>query len=471
MSTIRKQSIISSGVVYFGFALGVVNNLLFAKWLTPAENGLVMGMFVTMGNIIYPIATVGMPSFINKFFPYYGSNLSAKNNDQMSIALFITVAASLLVVLAGVVFKPLVVRKFGHNSPLFIQFYGWVYVYGTGLSLLYVLEAFGWQLRLPVLTSFTREILLRLLNLGLIVLLFAGLIAGYDRFVKLYAFTTLLICLVLASVMVAKGKLRLVFSISRVTRRFFSKIRSLVLLAWPAGVVLNLSQYFAQLVIAAVVPGGLAAVAVFTIGQFIASIVMAPQRAVAAASIGPLSQAWREKDYGRIKRMYQRSCLSQLIFAVGIYVLIAINFRDGIGIFGLPSAYYAAEPVFLLIGLNRVIDMGTGLNTQIIGTSVHWRLDFFTGMILVSLTIPLNYWLAKHLGLVGPAIADLLTFAIYNGIRSWFLYRRYGFQPFDWRMAGALATGVILYFGLLLLLRDRHGFWWAVMRSVTFLGL
>ena len=37
MSTIRRQSIISSGIMYLGFAMGAANSLIFAKVLTPEQ--------------------------------------------------------------------------------------------------------------------------------------------------------------------------------------------------------------------------------------------------------------------------------------------------------------------------------------------------------------------------------------------------------------------------------------------------
>jgi O-antigen/teichoic acid export membrane protein len=471
MSTIRRQSIISSGVVYIGFVLGAINTLLFARWLTPDENGLVIGMFVSIANIMYPIATFGMPSFINKFHPYYKGNLKDEENDMMSVALLLTLGAFLLVIAAGVVFKPLVIRKFGNNSSLLVHYYYWIFPFGLGLSLLYVMEAFGWQLKRSVFTNFLRELLWRLLNTVLILLLFFGIVKGYDAFVKLYSLNYLWVAGVLLVFLLWKGELHFVFRISRVTKKFLHKIKALILLAWTANIVLNLSMYFAQLVIAAVVPGGLAAVAVFTIGQYIASLIMVPQRGVAAAAIGPLSQAWRDKDYEKIRRIYQRSAINQLIFAIGMFILIGINFRDAIEFFGLKREYLGAETVFLIIGLNRVVDMGTGLNTQIIGTSIHWRLDFMTGMILVTLTIPLNYWLAKRLGIVGPAIADLVTFSLYNGIRCLFLYNKYGFQPFNRRTLYALLIGAALYFGCEWLFGAHSGFGWMVLRSCVFIAV
>ncbi|HEV2478720.1 MAG TPA: oligosaccharide flippase family protein [Puia sp.] len=470
MSTIRRQGLISSAVIYVGFGLGALNNLLFARWLTTDQNGLA-SMFVAIGNIIYPIATIGMPAFVNKFYPYYKHHLPPQKNDLMGFAFLLMAAASLLVILTGIVLRPLVIQKFGHNSALLVHYYAWIFPFGLGLSFLYVLEAYGWQVKRSILTNFLRELFWRLLNTVLIFLFFFGILGSFDGFIKLYSFNYVVVAAMLFIVLLRKKELHFEFSISRVTKRFLPRIRSLVLLAWSANVLLNVSMYFAQLVIGAVVAGGLTPVAVFTVGQFVASLITAPQRGVAAAAIAPLSQAWKDKDHARIERIYRRSATNLLIFGVAIYILIAINFRDGILFFGLPRAYLAGEAVFLLIGLNRVFDMGTGLNTQIIGTSVNWRFDSFTGMILVVMTVPLNYFLAKRYGIVGPAIADLITFSIYNTIRCVFLYRKYGFQPFGRGTLYTVLTGVVLYVACRWLFSAHTGLLWIIIRSCVFAAL
>ena len=240
-------------------------------------------------------------------------------------------------------------------------------------------------------------------------------------------------------------------------------------LAWTGQLMFNLSFYFAAVVIASVVPGGLTAVGLFTMAQYVASLIQAPQRGVASAAIGPLSKAWKKKDYGRIGRIYSRSVSNQLIFSVGIFILIGLNFQDGILTFGLKQDYLQALPVFWIIGLTRVIDMGTGINTQIIGTSSYWRFDLFTGVILVVFTIPLNYWLAKMLGITGPAIADLITFSLYNGIRFLFLYRRFGMQPFRLNALYTLLLGGGTFACCYLLFGHRQGLVWLFARSVFIL--
>ena len=76
MSTIRRQSIISSAIVYFGFALGFLNTYLFTRegGFSPAQYGLT-GAFIAIANIMYSFANLGMQAYIYKFFPYYDDNL------------------------------------------------------------------------------------------------------------------------------------------------------------------------------------------------------------------------------------------------------------------------------------------------------------------------------------------------------------------------------------------------------------
>ena len=84
MSTIRKQSIISSFVVYIGFALGFLNMYLFTRegsGLTKEQYGLT-NTFIAIANIMFAIAGLGMPSYIVKFFPYYRSHLPDKKTTS-----------------------------------------------------------------------------------------------------------------------------------------------------------------------------------------------------------------------------------------------------------------------------------------------------------------------------------------------------------------------------------------------------
>lgn len=472
MSQIRRQSIISSVMVYVGFALGFLNTYLFTRegGFSKEEYGLV-GIFIAIASLLYAAANLGMPSFINKFFPYYRGRLHHRENDLFTWAAVITLIGYLLMTLGGVFFRDLIIQKFGKHSPLLVEYYYWIFPLGFGLTLFSLLEAYAWQLGRPVFTNFLREVLFRLLTTVLIVLTLTRVFGSYDLFVKYYSFSYLVIALCLLFFLMSRREIAFTTRVSRVTRRFRKKILTLASFVYGGSLIYALSLIFDSLVIASVMPDGLADVAVFTLGQYMANLIQAPQRGIISSAIGPLSQAWKDKDMGRIRRIYQRSSINQLIFSAGMFGLIWLNFTDGIHTFHLQQGYLDARWVFFWVGLYRIIDMGTGVSSQIINTSTLWRFEFYTGVVLLLLTLPLTYVMTKYtgLGILGPSIAAFMSFLVYNGIRYFFLLRKFGLQPFSVKTLYALLLTLSAFLICHLLTGNQQGLGWIIFRSTLYL--
>ena len=469
---IRKQSIISSVLVYIGFALGFVNTYFFTREgaFTEAQFGLT-GAFVAIANIMFSFASLGMPSYVHKFFPYYNDNLPREKNDMLAWSLFVATIGFGMVIIAGVVLKELVVRKFGTNSAELVRYYNWIFPFGFGLTIFSVLEAYGWQLKKSILTNYLREIQFRLFTTVLIVLFITGVLNSFTQFIHLYSFTYIGVAVLLLGYILLTKKAGLHFSISRVTRKFYKKIVTLVSFVWGGQLVYNIASVFDTIIIAAVIPNGLTYAGIFTLAQNIGSLIQAPQRGVISASVGPLAQAWKDKDLPRINRIYQRSSINMLMFSVGMFCLIYLNFTDGVQTFHLKDTYVQALPVFLFIGLRWILDMGTGVNSQIIGTSTFWRFEFFTGIILLLILLPLNYFLTKHMGVIGPAISNLIGFTVYNAIRFVFLYRKFGMQPFSIKSLYVLLLGALAFFLTYFIFDSFTGLIWIIVRSSFYLIL
>ena len=469
MSTIRRQSIVSTFIVYFGFVLGFFNTWLYTRegGFTKEQVGLI-GAFIAIANIMYSVASFGMPAFINKFFPYYQARLQRKENDMLGWSLALAVTGFILVSLFGIAFRDVVMERFA-NSPGIPQYYFWIFPFGFGLTIFSVLEGYGWEMKKSVLTNFLKEVLFRFLTTLLIVFTTLGVINGFDPFIRIYSFLYITIALILFLYLLLAKKADLVLKVSEVSRRFFNKIIALCSFVWTGGLIFNLASVFDTIVLAAVMPNGLAAAGIFTVAQNISSLIQAPQRGIVTASIGPLSQAWRDKNMDKIRVIYQRSSINQLIFSVAMFALIWLNFDDGISSFRLQPDYRAAKYVFLFIGITRIIDMGTGVNAQIIGTSTFWRFEFITGLLLLALSLPLNYMLTRELGVIGPALSNVIAFTAYNGIRYWFLLKKFGMQPFTAKTGYTLVVGAIAFFLTLWLLDEVSGIGWIFLRSFVFL--
>jgi O-antigen/teichoic acid export membrane protein len=363
-----------------------------------------------------------------------------------------------------------VIRKYGTNSPDLVKYYYYVFPFGLGLTLFTILEAYAWQLKKSVLTNFLREIQFRLLTTLLIVLSFTGIIASFDLFIKIYSFTFLVVAIILLGYLVFTKHISLTFSVSSVSKKFFKKIIALISFVYGGSLVFTISMVIDTIIIAAVLPDGLALAGVYTLAQNIASLIQAPQRGVISSSIGPLSKAWKDKDMPKISRIYHSSSINQLLFSVVMFSLIWLNFDDAVLNFHLQHRYLEAAWVFFFIGLMRIVDMGTGVNSQIINTSTLWRFDFITGMILLSFTLPLNYILTKYYyGVIGPAIANLITFTVYNSIRYWFLYKKFRLQPFTVKTVYCILLGIGVFYCCFFLCKTMHGFVGMILRSVLFI--
>jgi O-antigen/teichoic acid export membrane protein len=460
-------------MVYVGFALGFFNTYLFTKegGFTKEQYGLT-GIFIALANLMFSFANLGMPSYIFKFYPYYQDNLEKKRNDILTWALLVSLIGFCFVVIGGIYFKDLIIFKFGKNSPEFVNYYYWIFPFGLGLTLYSILESYAWQQQKSIFTNFLREVFFRALTTILIICTFIGWLGKFDLFIKIYSFTYLITALFLLVYLVKNGNLHLTFKVSVVTKKFSKKILTLVKFIYGGTLVYAVAGVFDTILLASVSINGLAAVAVYSLAQNMASLIQAPQRGIISSSIAALSKAWKDKDQNRILNIYRQSSINQLVFAVGMFCLIWLNFEDGIFTFHLQSGYIDAKWIFFFIGLMRIVDMGTGVNAQIISTSTLWKFEFYTGIILLSLTLPMNYILTKYyFDVMGPAIANLFSFTIYNLIRFWYLKKKFNMQPFTLKSLYTIILGIVSFYVCFYLFDSYHGFIWLVIRSTCFIGL
>lgn len=468
MHNIRRQSIISSLVIYFGFAVGFLNTYFFTSHFDTAEYGLT-NIFIAIATMMSAFAMLAMPSYIHKFYPYYKDHLAERKIDMMTWALLVSTIGFILVMIAGWIFKGLVIRKFGEHSPQLLTYYYWIFPMGLGLTIYTVLEAYAWNQGKAILTSFLKEVVWRLFTTVIIVLFLLKVIGDFDLFIKLYAFGFPFIAFVLFCYLVFTRKIHFTFSVSKVSKRYFRKIISLCLFVFSAQVVNAASQVIDTIVIASFQGAGPAGI--FGLAQIMTSVIQAPQRAIIATSIPHLSRAWKEKNRQLLQKIYQRSSLNQLIFASGLFILIGLNYNEAIHTFGLKREYLDGFNAFLVLGLARIVDMGTGLNAQIIGTSNYWRFELTSGIILLVLMLPLTIILTRQYGILGPAIANLASMGVFNIIRLWFLWNKFRLFPFNALTIYSLLLSAGSFALCYYLFRGIHGFGGIVLRSTAFVML
>jgi len=472
MSSIRRQSIISSVVIYIGFIIGLVNIYFFTRQgkFEDSQFGL-YNAFIAIATIMMAVSNLAMPSYIYKFFPYYKAHLPDKKNDQLTISLVVSFIGFCLVVVAGILLKGLVVRKYTENAPEIVEYYNWIFPLAFGFLLYTILEAYTWQLRKSVLTNFLREVLWRFYITVLIVLFTTGIIGSFDLFIKLFALSYLFVALCLLAYLVGTKRIHFTFTISKVTRKFRGVILRLCRFIYAGTLIFTVAQVFDSLVISSLLDNGLGKLAVYSVAQNMAAIIQVPQRGIVSAALSHLSQAWKDKNMGLIQKIYQRSSINQLLFASSFFCLLILNFTDAVNTFHLKDSYLDAYYVVMLLGLTKIVDMGTGVNAQIIATSTWWRFEMLSGIALICFMLPLSYFLTKEYDIIGTGVAQLISITVYNIIRISFLWRKFRLFPFTVQsLYSVLLAGgcyAVCHFAFL----PVHGIPGMFLRSVAFIAL
>jgi len=184
-------------------------------------------------------------------------------------------------------------------------------------------------------------------------------------------------------------------------------------------------------------------VAVFTIATYLVTLMDIPLRSMTGIASAIIAQAWKDKDLKRIDDLYTKTALTLLIAGLFILGLVLLN-ADNIALF-LGKKYAGIYFIILVLGISKLIDLGSGLNAQILLSSKYWKIDFYTQLVLVGLMLALNYYLIKRFSIMGSAYATLISFLIYNSLRFYYIKRLFKLQPFTIKNLYALFLGAACF--------------------------
>jgi O-antigen/teichoic acid export membrane protein len=473
MGSIRKQTIISSLLVYFGFFIGAINIFFYTKIgnqhgaFTAEQFGLTR-IFFDYAQNMYAFSSLGIIPIIYKFYPYYKDNLEEHEIDLMSWAMITALFGFILILIAGYYFEPLFVKQFSVRSKLIVDYYYWMFPFAMGMLFFSVIEGFCWGIQKTVISNFLKETGLRIFTLALILLFYLKIIS-FDSFIKIFAFLYLAIFFILAIYLYQTKRLHFPFKMSRVTKKFKKKILGMQALIFGGTLIASIAATVDSFIIAKFM--GLGVVAVFGLAQYAANLVQVPQRSIQSISAGVLSRAWKDKNMVEIERIYRRSCINLLLIALFIFGNLWLNAYQGIQVLNIQKEYEGGMAVIFILGMVRIIDAGTGLNNMVINTSIYWRFDFYSGVILLAFRLPLTYYLIKNFGIIGSAIAELIAFGLYNFIRFEFLRRKFQMQPFNSKTAFAILFGIGSYVISYFLCNSLSGWAGIIMRTLIFSSL
>jgi len=189
---------------------------------------------------------------------------------------------------------------------------------------------------------------------------------------------------------------------------------------------------------------GLSATGIYTVCFFFGIIVSLPSRAILKITNIVTADAWKNNDLDNIRNIYEKSCM--ILFIIGLIMFLGLwtNINNVFHI--LKPEYLPGKWVIFFIGLGSLIDMSTGANSSILGSSRYYKVQTVFLLVLVVSLVLTNLLLIPTFGITGAAIGGAVSLTILNLLRFLFLYYKYGLQPFNLKfvMVGAIGIGAYL---------------------------
>lgn len=186
MGSIQKQAIQNTIISYTGVILGFINTIVLQPAMLSAEELGLTRLLFSVSLLVATIFPLGLNSFTVKYLPTF-RNKENGHNGYFGFLCLIASSGYLLIAASVFLFKGAILSKYG-NSPLFVEYFIYVFPISFFFGFISVLNGYCFALFKTSTPSFLNEVFIRLLSMGVICLYFLKLIS-FPVFVFVFSFS------------------------------------------------------------------------------------------------------------------------------------------------------------------------------------------------------------------------------------------------------------------------------------------
>ncbi|MBL7766751.1 MAG: lipopolysaccharide biosynthesis protein [Chitinophagaceae bacterium] len=425
MGIIKRQSLKTSMVNYAGVLLGMAFfNFVFPHLLSEEYLGLI-GLLQYMMYVLSPLPALGLAHVMYKYYSTWKETDTLPQFNAFSI--LVMAVASLLFAGLFFIFHEPILHFYKARSALFIPYYFLIIplvviqVYNQYFEMYCTMKL---RVAFP---AFLREIVSRLL-LIILIFLFIYQFLSEKQFIYGLVLVYLLSLLIL-----------LFYTIRGLDFKAFSPLKYWQnnpklkeQLGFGGGMLLvsglfSLHNFLDGILIPAFL--GLGAFGIYARPLVLGQMIHVPFRAISQISLPIIREAWVQGDLKKIRDLNKSTGL--IIFLIGsfLFTLLVVS-ADALFLL-LPEKYSIAKPVLYIIALGRLADMAFGLNTEILYASKYYRYIVYLSLVVVLMTIGLNFMLIPPYGMNGAAMAVSISLIIFNILKTSLIYYKFNFHCFS----------------------------------------
>ncbi|MFT6151054.1 MAG: O-antigen/teichoic acid export membrane protein [Flavobacteriales bacterium] len=163
-----------------------------------------------------------------------------------------------------------------------------------------------------------------------------------------------------------------------------------------------------------------------------------------------VSKKMAENDIEGVSALYKKASITLFIFGLGVFFSLWFLLDDILSLTKYSEQLKVGKYVFLYLGIAKLFDMITSINTYILVYSKYYRFNLIFVATLGVCNIFLNLSLIPKYGIEGAAMASLIALILFNTLKLSLIYLKLKIHPFSKETAKVLVIGaisfIILYF-------------------------
>ncbi|MDM1511486.1 lipopolysaccharide biosynthesis protein [Myroides odoratimimus] len=191
----------------------------------------------------------------------------------------------------------------------------------------------------------------------------------------------------------------------------------------------------------------------YNIGVTLASTLAIPATGVFALYAPIISDLIKRAELRTLNMKYKEVARNLFFIGMLLFSCVAVGIEPLFQLLPTYDKLAPSLPIIYLLGINVVINMSTGFNTEIISYSKYYRFNLVSILSLMVLNVVLNYVLLAYtdLGIFGVGLASLLSLTLFNIAKTYYIYQKMKLWPFDtnfFKLLLFMVTFVVIIFSI-----------------------
>ena len=427
MGIVFRQSAKNSIVTGMGAILGAAIIWLSTRYIGKREFGFI-GNFTNYAVTLSQILLLGL----NSTLVVYIHRFAQDDKKRKLLITWCFALPGVILVLTSLVYFSLRSWILHHfqpaDQPFMDRYFIWLPIFTLLFIYVVLFEQYlGSQMKVAI-SAFMREVVLRIANIGLILLYAFGFVS----------FSVLVVGTILLYIMPVSIMLFLVtrtkdFGLSRTISDFSpAEYKEMAHFSWyhfllTASVLLL--GYLDALLLPFYDHQGFSAVAVYRVAVFLISFVLLPMKALIPASFTVLAKAFAENDIAKAGDLFLRSSINILIATLGISLVLCCSLPNLVLI--MNEGYADIMPVFLILFVGNIVNVATGMNDQVLSITNFYKFNFYVSIVLLIVLFLLIRTLVPQYSIYGAAWSTSITLIVFNSIKCFYVWRKLRILPFS----------------------------------------